>query len=150
MVVTAFSFWSTSTYATRVASSMQTWTNSHPAPLTSLLRFTVHTVTWAVDPGQLLDVDVDELARVPALVAVGRVLRLEAPQLPSPIRRSNAPTVDSGICRHPVIWAPVIRSLRSDRRHAVLGHPDRYRPGGRGPIHQSRLTLAVVAGEPLL
>src|SRR5215207_7667673 len=72
--------------AMREASSMQTWTNSQPAPsprdraLLCPLRSPVDAVADLVEAAELLDVDVDELARVLAFVAPHRLGRLEVPE----------------------------------------------------------------------
>src|SRR5215204_1880026 len=70
--------------AMREASSMQTWTNSQPAPsprdraLLCPLRSPV--MRWPTWWKRLLDVDVDELAGVLAFVAPHRLGRLEVPE----------------------------------------------------------------------
>jgi hypothetical protein len=65
------------------------------------------------DPAQLLDVEVDELARTLALVAVSGSGGSSRDSLPSPIRLSQPDTVESAIERHSAISADVIRSRRS-------------------------------------
>ena len=69
---------------------MQTWTNSQPAmpvrlPLRRvflwLARWPVDAVSGAADASELLDVDVDELAGVAALVALGRLGRIDPAEL---------------------------------------------------------------------
>src|SRR3954447_13172422 len=67
----------------------------------------------ALDPAELLDVDVQQLAGVTALIAVRR-LRCLQPSLPSPTRSRIAETVESAIARQNAISAPVIRSRRSN------------------------------------
>ena len=72
--------------AMREASSMQTWTNSQPAPFTSgpcvALPPAVagDAVADLVEAAELLDVDVDELAGVLAFVASHQLGRLEVPE----------------------------------------------------------------------
>jgi hypothetical protein len=66
----------------------------------------------AQDSAELLDVDVDELARAPALVAVRRLGRLELRRLPSPTRLRTAETVDRAMASASAIWAAVIRRRR--------------------------------------
>jgi hypothetical protein len=66
----------------------------------------------SVDPRQLLDVDMDELAGMAALVAVGRLGSSSRLSLPSPMRRSTTDTVESGIRSAWLISAAVNRSRR--------------------------------------
>jgi hypothetical protein len=64
------------------------------------------------DAPELLDVDVHELARTAALVAVGRLGRLERERFPSPTRFSQADTVESASPSTSAICAAVMRNLR--------------------------------------
>jgi hypothetical protein len=72
--------------AMREASSMQTWTNSQPAPwpferaLLCPLRSPVMRFADLVEATELLDVDVDELAGMLAFIAPHRLGRLEVPE----------------------------------------------------------------------
>ena len=66
--------------AMREASSMQTWTNSQPAPRDCVALAAAVAGDAVADPveaAELLDVDVDQLAGVLALVAADRLGRLE-------------------------------------------------------------------------
>jgi hypothetical protein len=64
------------------------------------------------DPTELLDVDVNELAWVTTLVAVGWLERVEPRSLAEPDRFSHSETVESGRSSTSAISAAVIRSLR--------------------------------------
>src|SRR5215216_3241864 len=66
----------------------------------------------SLDPPQLLDVDVDQLARALALVAGGSGGAREL-RLPRPIRASHLETVESAIPSTSAISAAVIRSRLS-------------------------------------
>ena len=71
--------------AMREASSMQTWTNSQPAPSPRAVGCSARAVAGnavadLVEAAELLDVDVDELAGVLALVAPHRLGGLEVPE----------------------------------------------------------------------
>ena len=66
-----------------------------------------------LDATELLDVDVDELARSLTLIAIGWLERLQRLRLPSPIRSSTAETVESGISSSSLISAAVIRTRLS-------------------------------------
>jgi hypothetical protein len=96
-----------------------------------------------VEAGELLDVDVQELAGACALIALGRLQRLEPRALASPIRFRIAETIESGVRRASAISAAVIRSRRSSsiartrsagvRRGIRLGGKER----SRRPWHPS-------------
>jgi hypothetical protein len=66
----------------------------------------------ALDAAELLDVDVQQLAGVAALVAIGRLGGSSRPSLPSPTLPSTAETVGSAIAKQKAISAPVIRNRR--------------------------------------
>ena len=70
------------------------------------------TLRPALDPAQLLDVDVDQLARPLALIAAGWLEAEPAAGPPDP--ESTADTVDKGIPITSAISAPVIRNRRRD------------------------------------
>src|SRR4029450_13766676 len=103
------------------------------------------------DDAKLLDVDVDELARVAALVAVGRLGRPEAAEL----AQSDA-LEDGRDCRqrHPQTLGDLgaghpqppqrLNDLDTIVRGAVR---DRVRR--RGPVAQPRIALGAVAIDPL-
>ncbi len=59
---------------------MATWTYSQPAPLTKIAPVASDAVTGPLDPSELLDVEVDELAWVRALVTADRRRWLEQGQ----------------------------------------------------------------------
>jgi hypothetical protein len=63
--------------ARREASSMATWTNSQPAPRVGPCAVAGDAMADAVEATELLDVDVDQLAGMFALVATDRLGRLE-------------------------------------------------------------------------
>jgi hypothetical protein len=65
------------------------------------------------DAPKLLDVDVHELTGTLALVTVGRLERLQTATFPSPIRKSTAETVESGIPSSSLISAALMRTRRS-------------------------------------
>lgn len=65
------------------------------------------------DPAELLDVGVQQLARLATLVAVRWLRRIEPRGFPSPMRARTAGTVETAISRHMAISAPVIRNRRS-------------------------------------
>jgi len=69
----------------------------------------------ALDAPELLDVDVDELARPAAFVAVDRLGGSSRERLPSPSRLSTIETVESGMARRSEISAAVNRSWRSSQ-----------------------------------
>ncbi|HEX9381188.1 MAG TPA: hypothetical protein VF891_06790 [Gaiellaceae bacterium] len=71
-------------------------------------------VSWPSEAAKLFDVDMDELARSRALVAVGGSNGSRRERFPSPIRRKTAETVESGIRKISAISAAVIRSRRSN------------------------------------
>jgi hypothetical protein len=71
-------------------------------------------VAGPADPAELLDLDVDELARPLPLVPVRRLERLQPPELPSPIRVKLPDTVEAGIANLSAISAPVIRNRRRE------------------------------------
>ena len=54
-------------------------------------------MAWFEDPPELLDVDVDQLARPPALIAIRWLRRISSERLPSPTRFETADTVESAI-----------------------------------------------------
>ena len=66
-----------------------------------------------LDPPELLDVDVDELAGARALVAVGRLWGSSRERLPRPILASQRETVESAILSTSAISAAVMRRRRS-------------------------------------
>jgi hypothetical protein len=53
--------------------------------------------TAGADAPELLDVQMDELARALSLIAIGRLGGESLERLPRPIRRKTAETVDSAI-----------------------------------------------------
>jgi hypothetical protein len=65
------------------------------------------------DPSELLDIDVDELARPPLLVRLAASSGSSRQSFPSPIRVKIPETVETGIPSVSAISAPVIRSRRS-------------------------------------
>jgi hypothetical protein len=69
--------------ATREASSMQTWRNSHPTPRPLLLALAVagDAMAYLIESGELFDVVVDHLAGPFAFIATGRLGRLQGAQL---------------------------------------------------------------------
>jgi hypothetical protein len=68
--------------ATREASSMQTWRNSHPTPRLLLWPLRSPVMRWPIWSNlPSFDVDVDHLAGPLALVAAGRFGRLQGAQL---------------------------------------------------------------------
>ena len=67
----------------------------------------------ALDAPELLDVEMDQLARVLALVADHRGLGSSAARRPSPRRRRTAPTVETGTPSLRVMAGPVSRWRRS-------------------------------------
>ena len=67
---------------------------------------TVDAMARPRDPAELLDVDVDELARPLLLVAVGRLGGSSRQSLPSPIRVRIPDTVEAGIASVSAISAP--------------------------------------------
>ena len=89
--------------AMREASSMQTWTNSQPTPRRVALTSAVagDAVADALEAAELLDVDVDQLAGMLALVAAHRLGRLQR--------------------REPVETQPPQDAADGRRRHADLG-----------------------------
>ncbi len=76
-------------------------------------RGTGHGMPDPIESGQLFDVDVQQLARSLALVAVCRLGRSSRLSRPNPIRLSTACTVLSGIRSVRLISAPVNRKRRS-------------------------------------
>ena len=105
----------------------------------------------ALDPAELLDVDVDELARPRALVADAAARARSGRAGPSRCRVRIAETVESGIASVSAISAAVIRSRRSATIAATrsgaraVGDP----PRRRGAIEQTALALAPIAADPL-
>jgi hypothetical protein len=85
----------------------------------------VDAVARPADPAQLLDVDVDELARPRPLIAVGRLLRLQPRQLPEPVSRQHS---TDGRERHP----ERLRDLRT-REAQLAQRQDQLLPLGRRP-----------------
>jgi hypothetical protein len=79
-----FSSGKTSTYARREASSTATWTNAQPAPSEPWRRSPVAPVTDAAEAGELLRIEVDELAGACAAVTPRRLARLECGQATEP------------------------------------------------------------------
>jgi|SRR5208282_1483233 len=73
----------TLTKATREASSMQTWTNSQPMLVTvdGARISSGDAVPDGADPAELLDIEMDEFARMLALIAPNRLGRLQRAQL---------------------------------------------------------------------
>jgi hypothetical protein len=126
------------------------------APLdpTAVLTATIpdHAVAGAAhrDPAELLDVDVDELARVAAFVAVRRLDRLEPRALaePDPLqperdrREWQREQLGDLRGRHPQAPQPL------DRVHPLLRQPGWAVAGSRGTIEQPPITSAET-GEPL-
>src|SRR5271166_5832461 len=82
--------------ATREASSTQTWTYSQPSPCPRARRFALSSAVAgdamadAVDPSQLLDVDVDQLAGMGAFIAAHRLNRLQSAEPVEPPASQDA------------------------------------------------------------
>jgi len=91
---------------------MQTCRKSQPRPVVRAGAASGEAVTDPVDLAELLDVQVDHLARQGALVAQDRDRRIEDLSRPSPSRRSTRPTVERAMPRRPAMAAPVSRSRR--------------------------------------
>jgi hypothetical protein len=100
------------------------------------------------DAPERLDVDVQQLARVAALGAVGGSSRLS---LPNPTRASTAETVEAAIARHHAISAPVIRSRRSSTITSTSSCGVRCGSDRGADDRSSRpeLALSPVPGKPL-
>jgi hypothetical protein len=101
------------------------------------------------DPSERLDVDLQQLARVAALVTVGWSGGSSRPSLPSPTRKSTAKTVESAIAKHNAISAPVIRSRRSSTITSTSWCAVRDRLGRRRAIQQPSLSFDTEATDPL-
>jgi hypothetical protein len=71
----------------------------------------------------MLDIDVNELAGMTALISVGR---LDGIQARAPARSKIAHTVEAGIAVHCAISAAVIRNRRSDTTACTRSSPVRY------------------------
>ena len=126
------------------ASSTETWTNSQPARAEAALR-RLPVIRWPTPSKarQLLDVEVQQLARPRALVAVRRLDRLEPRALAQPIRFEHR---RDGRERHPQDLGdlgrghPQPRTARSPQRDRLAcGWTS---PRRRGAIPQAHLALA--------
>ena len=103
------------------------------------------------DAAELFDVDVDELARSPLLVAVGRLERLQPPELakadpgqdPRHRRERHRKRLRDLRPRHPQA------AQTSDHRNACLIGPRRHRARRRAAIEETLLPLTSVAASPL-
>jgi len=105
----------------------------------------------ALDASELLYVDVDELARVAALVAVGRLGRLEPRELAQADPRQDARDrrerhlKQLGDLRSRHAQPP----QRGDRLHAIFAGSRRLPGRRRRTITQARLALGAIAAHPL-
>ena len=105
----------------------------------------------AANTPELLDVDVDQLAGLAALVAVGRLKRLQSRELAQPDPGEHR---RDGRERH----AQAKRNLRpshpqppqcGDRLDELLRSAMRHRARRRGTIQQPALAVGPIAGDPL-
>ena len=103
----------------------------------------------ADDPAELLDIDVDELARAGALVAAGR-LEPEAAEAAQPNRVRIPETVESAIPSVSAISAAVMRSPRSARSPPPVRPAVRFATRlGAEERSNSSLVAGAVAADPL-
>src|SRR5215207_9676739 len=135
--------------AMREASSIATWTNSQPAPR-DLLAVAGDAVAEALEAAKLLDVEVDELARLLALVAadpLGRLERLEAVEAEPPEDAADRGRRDPGFGRD-LLAGPALATqgfdLRDDGRRRWPMQPARP----RGAVLEAFTALRREAGQP--
>ena len=104
----------------------------------------------ALDASELLDVDVDQLARPLALVADGG-LQAQRPSLPIPSRVRIPDTVESGHLEQlgDLRAGEPQPAQRGDRLDPALVGAIGDDLGRRGPIQQPGLALGPVASDPL-
>ena len=76
---------------------MQTWTYSQPTPRLLLwpVRSPVDAVAYVIELAELFDVEVDQLARLLALMSAGWLGRLQGAQLAQPKRFRTRLTVEA-------------------------------------------------------
>jgi hypothetical protein len=121
------------------------------ARVASILATSGDPVARADDPPELFDVDVQQLAGMSALIAVGRLGRLkpaelaqaDAPQHGRDRRQRHVQTPGNLGPGHP--HTP----QGSEHLDAILTGAMRHRPRRRRPINQPCLPLGPVAGQPL-
>jgi hypothetical protein len=110
-----------------------------------------HPVAGPQDAAELLDVDVDQLARPLALVAVGRLERFQPAELAEPDARQDplhrrerhAQAFRDLLAGHPHT------AQRRDRRNAILRSGVGLPPGRGGSVEQPGLALLAKAAHPL-
>jgi hypothetical protein len=105
----------------------------------------------ALDAPELVDVDVDQLAGMAALVAVRRLRWLQPRQLAQPDPRQDARHRGERHREHLGDLRPghAQPPQRGDRLHAVLAGSRRLARRRRRAIAQARLALGPVAAHPL-
>ena len=104
-----------------------------------------------LDPTQLLDVDVDELAWARALVALGGL----EPEAPEPAHADPPQQPGDGRLGHPEqlgdLYAGEAQAPeRRDRLDALLARAVVDAPGGGGTVEEADGALEAIAGGPLL
>src|SRR5947209_6035133 len=104
----------------------------------------------AVDPAELLDVDMNQLARSFALIALRR-LETETAELAHPNPRQDPRNRrERHIERLGDLRAGETQpAQRSDRLHALLARAMRDQPRRRRPIQQPELAVDSIAAHPL-
>jgi hypothetical protein len=117
----------------------------------TLSPIAVDLVARASDAGELLDIDVQKLTGMAPLVAVSRLVGIEARSFAQP---SPAQYDTDRRHRHCQALADLSSghaqsSQSGDYRNAVFGCARRAAPGRGWSVHEPRLTLLTVTGEPL-
>ena len=132
---------------------MQTWTNSQPMPRLALTRRFVagDAMADAVEPAELLDVDVDEFARVLALVAATGSAGSRALSLFKPRRSQDAADGgrrDAGLGRD-LLAGQALAAQRFDLLDDLLRRRLVQPVRPRAAVLKSGQTLRADTGQPI-